>query len=208
MVFRGAPRRNSASVERALEEWPKFEASGQRLGSPACVHPDNEWMQIFKESAEQRVLRVVFVCMHSYCGPCVEARPLFARCKDVSSENFENIATGYRTYQNNRGEVCPQAVKAAKATGAPVPPQPQTPELRCHDCPCASSAPISPPSSRLPNFDAAASKFGISDPDAKTHASFHGPLAFLENSLLEVWYHLSTRDCVLFLVCLCWSRGL
>ncbi len=56
-------------VEKALEEWPKLEAAGLRLGSPACVHPDNEWMTAFMKGVEERGLRVDFVCMHSYGGP-------------------------------------------------------------------------------------------------------------------------------------------
>ena len=57
------------TVEQALEAWPVLEETGLRLGSPACVHPDNEWMQTFMKEAKKRKLRVDFVCMHSYGPP-------------------------------------------------------------------------------------------------------------------------------------------
>ncbi|MCU0794901.1 MAG: glycoside hydrolase family protein [Akkermansiaceae bacterium] len=63
----------NTSVEAALEAWPKLEATGLRLGSPATVHPDNEWMLAFMKGVEKRGLRVDFICMHSYGGPGVES---------------------------------------------------------------------------------------------------------------------------------------
>lgn len=63
----------NTSVEKALEVWPKLEASGLRLGSPACVHPDNDWMKAFMKGVEDRGLRVDFICMHSYGGPNADA---------------------------------------------------------------------------------------------------------------------------------------
>ncbi|MEY3894712.1 MAG: hypothetical protein RLZZ214_231, partial [Verrucomicrobiota bacterium] len=46
-----------------------LQSTGLRLGSPGCVHPDNEWMTAFMKGVDQRGLRVDFVCMHSYGGP-------------------------------------------------------------------------------------------------------------------------------------------
>lgn len=66
-----------------------------------------------------------------------EAGPLVETWKGVSADEFNNIETAYRAYQHQRDQVHPQAVKAAKAQGAPVPPEPQMPKLRCHDCPSA-----------------------------------------------------------------------
>jgi len=63
----------NTSVEDALNAWPKLEATGLRLGSPATVHPDNEWMQSFMKGVEQRGLRVDFIAIHSYAGPGVES---------------------------------------------------------------------------------------------------------------------------------------
>ena len=59
---------SNLSVERALEVWPILMRSGLRLGSPACVHPDKEWMRSFMKGAERLKLRVDFVCMHNYGG--------------------------------------------------------------------------------------------------------------------------------------------
>jgi hypothetical protein len=68
-----AETQGNTSVEAALNAWPKLEATGLRLGSPATVHPDNEWMMAFMKGVEQRSLRVDFICMHSYGGPGVES---------------------------------------------------------------------------------------------------------------------------------------
>ncbi|HEX5791530.1 MAG TPA: glycoside hydrolase family protein [Luteolibacter sp.] len=56
-------------VERALQAWPKLMDTGLRLGSPATVHPDNEWMKSFMKQAAEKKYRVDFVCMHWYGGP-------------------------------------------------------------------------------------------------------------------------------------------
>lgn len=66
-------KQGNTSVEKALDEWPMLEASGLRLGSPGCVHPDNEWMTAFMKGVEERGLRVDFVCVHHYGGPGVES---------------------------------------------------------------------------------------------------------------------------------------
>ena len=68
-----AKTQGDTSVEAALAAWPRIEATGLRLGSPACVHPDNEWMMAFMKGAKNRGLRVDFICMHSYGGPGVES---------------------------------------------------------------------------------------------------------------------------------------
>ncbi|MGL4400926.1 MAG: glycosyl hydrolase [Luteolibacter sp.] len=67
-----APTQGNTSVEEALDAWPVLESAGLRLGSPATVHPDNEWMVAFMKGAKARGLRIDFVCMHSYGGPGVE----------------------------------------------------------------------------------------------------------------------------------------
>ena len=56
------------TVEEAVAAWPVLEKTGLRLGSPGCVHPDKEWMKAFMKIAEERKLRVDFVCVHSYGG--------------------------------------------------------------------------------------------------------------------------------------------
>ena len=54
------------TVERALELWPMLEKTNRRLGSPATVHPDNEWMKSFMKGAEEKGYRVDFICVHWY----------------------------------------------------------------------------------------------------------------------------------------------
>jgi hypothetical protein len=76
-----AKAQGNTSVDKALELWPKLESTGLRLGSPACVHPDNEWMKTFMEGVDQRGLRVDIVCMHSYGGP--NADSLVKRIENV-----------------------------------------------------------------------------------------------------------------------------
>lgn len=64
-----AAKQDDMTVEQALELWPLLMESGLRLGSPGCIHPDNEWMTAFMAGVEERKLRVDFVCVHSYGGP-------------------------------------------------------------------------------------------------------------------------------------------
>ncbi len=66
-----------------------------------------------------------------------ESSALIEKWAKVSPDEFKNIATTYREFQRQRDEVHPQAVKAAKASGSPVPPAPIMPKQRCHDCPSA-----------------------------------------------------------------------
>ena len=66
-------KQSNMTVAQALDAWPVLQQSGMRLGSPACVHPDREWMKTFMEEAEKRSLRVDFVCVHSYGSTHAEA---------------------------------------------------------------------------------------------------------------------------------------
>lgn len=68
-----AQKQDDMSVEQALEVWPLLMETGMRLGSPACIHADNEWMTAFMAGVEERKLRVDFVCVHSYGGPNAQA---------------------------------------------------------------------------------------------------------------------------------------
>ncbi len=68
-----AQKQDDMSVEQALEVWPLLMETGMRLGSPACIHADNEWMTAFMAGVEKRKLRVDFVCVHSYAGPNAQA---------------------------------------------------------------------------------------------------------------------------------------
>lgn len=61
------------TVERAIEAWPYLEKTGLRLGSPAPVHADREWLQQFMAEAKKRDYRVDFICVHWYGGPNADA---------------------------------------------------------------------------------------------------------------------------------------
>lgn len=56
------------SVEGALAYWPKLEAVGLPLGSPACANPTGDWMKTFMQEATKRNFRIDFVCVHWYGG--------------------------------------------------------------------------------------------------------------------------------------------
>lgn len=60
---------SNMSVEKALKVWPLLMETGMRLGSPACVHPDDDWMKAFMAGVKKQRLRVDFVTVHSYGGP-------------------------------------------------------------------------------------------------------------------------------------------
>lgn len=69
------------SVERALKAWPYLEWTGLRLGSPATVNPENEWMREFMKQAKAKNYRVDFVTVHWYGG--ANADSLISRLKRV-----------------------------------------------------------------------------------------------------------------------------
>jgi hypothetical protein len=56
------------SVEKALELWPRLMDTGLRLGSPAGVQADGEWMTAFMDGVKARGYRVDFMTVHSYDG--------------------------------------------------------------------------------------------------------------------------------------------
>jgi hypothetical protein len=74
-------KQGNLTVEEALEQWPKLMELGVRLGSPAGVHPDRDWMKAFMKGVEERKLRVDFVTVHSYGGPSADG--LMQRLKTV-----------------------------------------------------------------------------------------------------------------------------
>jgi hypothetical protein len=57
------------TVEQALELWPKLEAAGLPLGSPAAVKADGEWMTAFMKQAMAKKFRIDFVTVHWYGSP-------------------------------------------------------------------------------------------------------------------------------------------
>ncbi|MCA2214833.1 sigma-70 family RNA polymerase sigma factor [Jidongwangia harbinensis] len=57
------------TVERALELWPRLEATGMRLGSPAVAFggdTDGGWLDRFMAGAKRNDLRVDFITLHWY----------------------------------------------------------------------------------------------------------------------------------------------
>ena len=56
------------TVEQALAQWPKLQASGLRLGSPSPNDAERglKWLYQFMDEADKRGLRVDFVTVHYY----------------------------------------------------------------------------------------------------------------------------------------------
>ncbi|HVT99776.1 MAG TPA: glycosyl hydrolase, partial [Acidobacteriaceae bacterium] len=55
----------NVTVEQAIALWPKLEATGMRLGSPATT-TGSPWLDQFMAEAAARRLRVDFLCLHWY----------------------------------------------------------------------------------------------------------------------------------------------
>ena len=55
----------NVTVAQAIAFWPKFEATGLRLGSPATT-TGSPWIDQFMAEARRRHLRVDFLCLHWY----------------------------------------------------------------------------------------------------------------------------------------------
>lgn len=54
------------TVEESLAYWPKLMNLKIPLGSPACVHADNDWMKEFMAKSEEKGFRIDFICVHWY----------------------------------------------------------------------------------------------------------------------------------------------
>lgn len=93
------------SVDEAIELWPRLEEIGVPIGSPATVHPDNDWMLEFMQRADAEGLRVDFIAVHSYGGP--------------TPQNFINLLNKtYRLYDNRPIWITEFAVADWSATSA------------------------------------------------------------------------------------------
>ena len=57
------------SVDQAISLWPKLQATGLRLGSPATTSPSSTWLAAFMAKAKTRGLRVDFMTTHIYAWP-------------------------------------------------------------------------------------------------------------------------------------------
>ncbi len=60
----GHPGQAQMTVQECLDLWPRLEATGLRLGSPAPA--GSEWLDQFMPQAIKRGLRVDFLAMHTY----------------------------------------------------------------------------------------------------------------------------------------------
>jgi Glycosyl hydrolase catalytic core len=65
----------------ALAAWPKLEATGLRLGSPATVKPDAWWMNTFMEKALDSGARIDFAATHIYQSP--DATAFFRKLREL-----------------------------------------------------------------------------------------------------------------------------
>jgi hypothetical protein len=69
------------TVEESLSYWPKLMNLNIPLGSPACVHADNDWMKGFMAKVGEKGYRVDFVCVHWYGG--ANAQSLIDHLKSI-----------------------------------------------------------------------------------------------------------------------------
>jgi len=69
------------SVETALAYWPKLEAVGLPLGSPAAANPTGDWLKSFMLEAGKRNYRIDFICVHWYGG--ISTSSFLARLKEI-----------------------------------------------------------------------------------------------------------------------------
>lgn len=72
--FNEPDHRSQANMtpDAAIALWPKLEATGMRLGSPATISPNAAWMDEFMTKAKAKRLRIDFVAMHCYQWPNVK----------------------------------------------------------------------------------------------------------------------------------------
>jgi sialate O-acetylesterase len=139
------------TVESQFGQAPKNEANGAwKPVSPATAGGCSAVAYYFARELQKKTGAPVGLLISSVGGTRIEtwmrsetlaavgvSGTLIDQWKNVSPAEFENIAAIYRAYQNERDVVHPLAVKAAKAQGTPVPPEPRMPKPRCHDCPSA-----------------------------------------------------------------------
>jgi hypothetical protein len=60
------PHQANLTPTQAANLWPKLQATGLILGSPAPAVPDNGWLKSFMGIARARNLRVDFIALHFY----------------------------------------------------------------------------------------------------------------------------------------------
>jgi len=69
------------TIDEALTYWPKLMTLNIPLGSPACIHADNDWMKGFMAKVAEKGYRVDFICVHWYGG--ANAQSLLDHLKSI-----------------------------------------------------------------------------------------------------------------------------
>jgi sialate O-acetylesterase len=139
------------NVQSQFSQQPESNVKGSwQAVSPATAADCSAVAYYFARDLQQKIGVPIGLLVSSVGGTRIEtwmqsetlaivgtADPLIEKWKHVSPEELESIVAAYQDYQHQRDQVHPQAVKAAKAQGTPVPPEPTTPKMRGHDCPSA-----------------------------------------------------------------------
>jgi sialate O-acetylesterase len=139
------------TVEARFGQAPKDEAKGAwKPVSPATAGGCSAVAYYFARELQRNTGVPVGLLVSSVGGTRIEtwmrsetlaktgvADALVDKWKNVSPGGFEKLDATYRAYQHQRDQLHPLAVKAAKAQGTPLPPEPKMPKPRCHDCPSA-----------------------------------------------------------------------
>ena len=139
------------SVEEQFAQKPATNVNGAwKPVSPATAAECSAVAYYFARALQQKLNVPIGLVVSSVGGTRIEtwmqpktlatlgASPvLLEKWKNVSPDEFEKIDTAYAEFQKQRDVIHPQAVKDAKAPGQPVPPAPERPAMRCHDCPGA-----------------------------------------------------------------------
>jgi hypothetical protein len=69
------------TVDESLFYWPQLMKPNIPLGSPACIHADNDWMKGFMTKIKEKGYRVDFICVHWYGG--ANAQSLIDHLKSI-----------------------------------------------------------------------------------------------------------------------------
>jgi sialate O-acetylesterase len=137
------------NVEHQFMQKPTDQVSGKWTPISSATAPDCSAVAYYFGAALQRKVGVPIGLLVSSVGgtrietwmrsevlaDTGEAGDLVEKWAHISPAEFETIGMTYREFQRQRDEVHPQAVRAAKAKGEPVPPAPTVPKQRCHDSP-------------------------------------------------------------------------
>lgn len=139
------------TVDHAFDRKPKDNVSGAwKPVSPGTAAACSAVAYYFGRDLQQKLKVPIGLVVSSVGGTRIEtwmraetlaatgeAGALVEKWKRIPPQEFESIGTAYSEFQRQRDQVHPQAVRAAKEKGEPIPPEPKAPKMRCHDCPSA-----------------------------------------------------------------------